>query len=238
MCTLVKQGNSALDSASIYFGQPGWCSGDLYEYRWGQGPEKVSVDLDAKLIGSRTKYEYAIGFSVRGNATHQPGTQTGVDAFRSETDLQVSPESLPALALGKNIVRFRQQSSGKVRITHTWKEVSDHHLPGRVVTASTDGASEVATLTPLLKWAAPADADSATRPVDYQVMVSLRSDCRWPLSTTLHRNVGSDKTEWKVPASFLNPGTRYYWKVRARNAAGDIGEWGSIFSFRTAAGAQ
>ena len=234
-CTLVKEGNSSLDSASISFGRHDWGSGDLYEYRWGQGPEHVSLDLDAKLIRSGTKYDYAIGFSISGNATHQPATQTGVDAFRSETDLQVSPESLPALALGKNTIRFRQQSSGKVRITHTWKELDGHHPPGRVVKAvETDSAS----LTPVLKWSAPADADSAGKPVDYQVMVSLRPDCRWPLSTTLHRNVGSDKTEWKIPASFLNPGTQYYWKVRARNAAGDIGEWGDVFSFKTAAGAR
>jgi hypothetical protein len=100
------------------------------------------------------------------------------------------------LALGKNTIRFRQQSSGKVRITHTWKELDGHHPPGRVVKAvETDSAS----LTPVLKWSAPADADSAGKPVDYKVMVSLRPDCRWPLSTTLHRNVGSDKTEWKIP---------------------------------------
>jgi hypothetical protein len=69
-------------------------------------------------------------------------------------------------------------------------------------------------------------------------MVSLRPDCRWPLSTTLHRNVGSAKTEWQVPASFLNSGTTYYWKVRARNERGDIGDWGTVFSFKTAAGAK
>ena len=238
-CTLVKQGNSGLDSASMSFGRHGWETGDLYVYRWGKGPEPVSLDLDPKLSGGAAQYDYSIGFAISGNGTRQPTTQTGVDAFRSETDLQVSPESLPALSLGKNVIRFRQQSSGKVRITHTWKEVAGHRPPGQIVNAVEAGdAREVASLTPVLKWAAPAASDAMARPVDYQVMVSLRPDCRWPLSTTLHRNVGSARTEWQVPASFLNPGTEYYWKVRARNAAGDVGEWGSVFSFKTAAGAR
>ena len=88
---------------------------------------------------------------------------------------------------------------------------------------------EVSTLTPRLQWAAPGDPDVT----DYQVMVCLRPDCRWPLSTTLQQNVGSAETGWNVPASFLNPGTTYYWKVRARNSRGVIGDWGQVFRFRT-----
>jgi len=94
---------------------------------------------------------------------------------------------------------------------------------------------EVATLTPVLKWSPAVEGDPAA---DYQVMVSLRPDCRWPLSTTLHQNVGSAQTEWKVPTSFLNPGTAYYWKVRSRSNRGDIGEWGTVFSFKTSNNAK
>ena len=234
-CTLVKQGDSGLDSASVYFGRPQWASGDLYEYRWGQGPQKVSVDLDAKLLKSGVPYKYSIGFAIRGNAAGKPPSQAGVDAFRSETDLQVSPHSLPALSLGKNTIVFRQESSQpiKVRITHRWREIQDRRPPATIGKAmSPASGAEVASLTPVLTWAPEASA------TDYQVMVSLRPDCRWPLSTTLHRNVGSAKTEWQVPASFLNSGTTYYWKVRARNERGDIGDWGTVFSFKTAAGAK
>jgi hypothetical protein len=97
---------------------------------------------------------------------------------------------------------------------------------------------EVASLAPTLKWLPAADPDAADKVVDYQVMVSLRSDCRWPLAPTLHENVGSEKTVWKVPATFLNPGATYYWRVRARNSRGDIGEWGPIFKFNTAGDAR
>ncbi len=93
-------------------------------------------------------------------------------------------------------------------------------------------------LAPVLKWAPAVDPDPSETVVDYQVMVSLRPDCRWPLSPTLWQNVGSEKTEWAVPASFLNPDTTYYWKVRARDSRGDIGEWSPIFQFRTTENAK
>ena len=237
-CTLVKEGNSSFDAASIFFGTPNWGRGDLYEYRWGSGAQKVSLDLDSKILRAHSPYGYLIGFGIAASAHNKPATQTGIDAFRSETDLQVAPESLPALSLGKNTIRFRQQSNGKVRITYRWKEVVGRRPPGKVETpTSPRNGGEVSSLTPLLKWAPPSDIADADKVVDYQVMVSLRPDCRWPLSTTLHQNVGSPKTEWKVPSSFLNPGTTYYWRVRARNSRGDIGDWGPAFSFRTAANA-
>jgi hypothetical protein len=234
-CTLVKEGGSGRDSAHISFGPPDWESGNLYTYRWGEGSRPVSLDLDSKIQRAGTPYSYEIGFTVRGNAQSKPPTQAGVDAFRSETDLQVSPHSLPALSLGKNTVRFRQQLPAKVRITHRWREISDRRPPGVVTVAVAAGdGRELSTLAPVLKWSSPAGSNAA----DYQVMVSLRPDCRWPLSTTLHQNVGSARTEWTVPAGFLNPATTYYWKVRARSGDGDAGEWGSVFSFRTAAGAR
>ncbi len=239
-CTLVKEGFSSLDMASVYFGQPGWDSAALHTFRWDKGSETVNLDLDQKLTEEGAAYIYEIGFALRGNAESKPPTQAGVERFRSVTDLQVSPHSLPALALGKNTIRFWSQSGGavKVRITHRWREVSGRRPPGRVLSAINPGdGAEVASLTPTLKWQPPSDRGATDNVVDYQVMVSLRPDCRWPLSTTLYRNVGSDTPEWKVPESFLNPGTTYYWKVRARNSRGDIGDWGKIFHFRTAGNA-
>jgi len=153
-CTLSKQGDSSLDTASISFGNPGWDSADLYEYRWGRGPQSVSLDLDSKLRNSASSYQYAIGFSMRGNAGSKPPTQSGLEAFRSETDLQVSANSLPALALGKNTVHFRSQSSNpiRVKITHRWKESYDGP-PDKIKSAIDPGeGQEIATLTPILKW--------------------------------------------------------------------------------------
>ena len=237
--TLLKEGSSSLDAVAIYFGEPNWGSADLYEYRSGGGAQNVSIDLDSKLLHSHSNYHYSIGFGIGANADNKPVTQTGLDAFRSETDLQVAPESLPALSLGTNSIRFRQQSNAKVRVTYRWREINGPRLPGKVL-APVNPASggEVASLTPILQWSPTEGATGADKVVDYQVMVSLRPDCRWPLSTTLHQNVGSANTEWKVPAGFLNPGTTYYWKVRARDARGNISDWGAVFTFKTAEGAK
>ncbi len=240
-CTLVKEGSSSLDLARIFFGKPAFDSGGVYTFEWHKGAKKVDLDLDSKISESGVIYKYEIGFALRGNASTRPETQAGVDAFRSVTDLQVSPESLPALSLGRNTIHFWHESTGltKVRITYRWKEIDNRHLPCEVQAAEAprDG-NVVDSLTPTLRWVPTHDPDSSVKIVDYQVLVSLRPDCRWPLSPTLWQNVGSDKAEWKVPATFLNPGTTYYWKVRARSSRGDVGDWGPIFRFQTAQNAR
>ncbi|MCW5979163.1 MAG: hypothetical protein KIT09_13890 [Bryobacteraceae bacterium] len=238
--TLVKEGSAGRDSASVFFGQPGWEYGDLYEFRWGEGSRTVEVDLDSRLRRGGAVYEYGIGFAIRGNAESRPPAQAGVEAFRSVTDLQVSPHSLPALALGRNTVRFRSESrDARIRITHRWREIDGQHPPRPVDAAVSPGdGGQAAGFAPTLRWAPTTDPDPGDMVVDYQVMVSLRPDCRWPLSPSLHRNVGAAKTEWKLPSSFLNPGTTYYWKVRARDSHGNIGAWSRPFRFTTAGDAK
>jgi len=231
-CTLVKEGASPLDQARMSFGRGDY----LYDFQFGTGSRDVEVDLDSAILKHAPVYDYSIEFAVRGNANSQPPTQAGVDAFRSVTDLQVSPHSLPALKLGKNLVHYWDESQGPrtVRITHRWREIADGRPPANTMAAMApaDGG-EVQTLEPTLKWNAPGAAEPGTPPADYQVMVCFKPDCRWPVSPTLYRNVGSAKTEWKVPATFLNPATSYYWKVRGRDRDGRIGEWSRTFVFTT-----
>lgn len=234
-CTLLKEGNSSLDQAAIFFGSPGWGPGNLYTFRWGKGSQTVELDLDANVLRQANPFQYTLGFNLRGNAKANPPTQAGVERFRLVTDLQVSPHSLPALALGRNQVRFWTESGEpvKARITHRWREVTDRKPPeAAAAPVSPAEGAETASLAPTLKWQPVAGAS------DYQVMVSLRPDCRWPLSPSTHQNVGKATPEWTLPASFLNPGATYYWKVRARNPRGDIGPWSRVFRFTTAAGAR
>jgi hypothetical protein len=231
-CTLVKEGASSLDQAAIFFGQPGWEGGNLFTFRWDKGTKEVEMDLDSLILRESATHQYVIGFNLRGNARANPPTQAGLARLRSVTDVQLSPHSLPALQLGRNVVRISSQSDAplKLRITHRWREVADRQAPEAVSAAvnPADGATADG-LAPLLRWQA------VPRATDHQVMVSLRPDCRWPLASTLHQNTGSGQPEWKVPAGFLNPGTTYYWKVRARDGEGLIGGWSRVFSFRTSA---
>ncbi|MEA2064194.1 MAG: fibronectin type III domain-containing protein, partial [Gemmatimonadota bacterium] len=234
-------GRSGNDMAGVYFGTPGWSQPDLYNFRWGAGTKDIALDLDYRILDKAPAYDYKVGFALKANGEADPVTQSGISWFKSVTDLQVSPHSLPALSLGENIIRYRNDSpgsAGKVRITHTWRETSGNHAPGTVTVGLSPGpGGTVKKLTPTLKWEPAIDEDSGDVDRDeitgYQVMVSLRPDCRWPVSMTLYRNVGSEKCEWKVPESFLNPGTTYYWRVRARDSRGAVGKWGEVFSFNT-----
>jgi len=235
-CRLIKQDDSR-GQASVFYGHPGHGAGGLYTFRWGSGTEDIELDLYPSILKDMPVYHYQIGFALKGSAKADPPTQAGVDWFKSVTDLQLSPHSLPALSRGRNVIRYRDSSagSGKVRITHKWREISDNTAPGRAAAAvSPKNGEEVGSLIPALEWQAAKDPDKGDSVSDYQVMVSLRPDCRWPLSPALHRSVGSADCRWKVPESFLNPGTTYYWKVRARDSRGAVGRWSEVFSFRTA----
>ncbi|MFH1069719.1 MAG: transglutaminase domain-containing protein [Candidatus Glassbacteria bacterium] len=237
-CTLLKDPGA---SASVFFGEPEWDNGNLYTYRWGSGPERIELDLDSDILRSASLYNYEVGFTVSGNSRRERKAQAGVEDFRLITDLQVSPHSLPALSRGKNAIKYRDRTQGaqKVRITHKWRERTDNTAPGKVRVALSPADGKVAeTLAPVLKWKPAADPDSGDKVADYQVLVSLRPDCRWPVSMSLWRNIGSAACEWQVPASFLNPGTVYYWKVRARDSRGAVGEWGDIFSFKVSPAAK
>lgn len=233
-CRLVKGGESG-EMAEVAFGGGGE-SDRLYNWQWGSGEQDIELDLGPSIMKAAPLYNYRMVFYFKSSAEND--SQSGVDAFRSVTDLQVSPHSLPALKLDGNVVRYRDSSEKPraVRITHTWREVSGNRPPSAPNAATVSG--EVKSLAPPLGWKAATDPDRGDSVTDYQVMVSLRPDCRWPLSPSLYRNVGSATTEWKVPESFLNPGTTYYWKVRARDSRGAIGPWSDVFSFRTSETAQ
>jgi len=239
-CRLIKE-DASKGQASVFYGHPGHGEGNLYTFRWGRGTQDIELDLYPNILKDMPVYHYQIGFALKGSARADPPTQAGVDWFKSVTDFQVSPHSLPALSKGRNVIRYQDNSTGprKVRITHKWREISDNTAPDRVTgVVSPKNSEEVNTLTPTLEWHAAKDPDKGDSVSDYQVIVSLRPDCRWPLSLSLYRSVGSAVCQWRVPESFLNPGTTYYWKVRARDSRGAVGQWGDVCNFKTSAKAK
>jgi hypothetical protein len=240
-CTLVRQGLTGNDVATITYGRPTYGAKSLFRYTRGKGAREVELSLDSQILGSGSVDSYAVGFSLKGDAGATPPTQSGLESFRLETDLQLSPHSLPALSLGKNVVRYRDSSGKKrrVRITHTWREIDDNTPPEPVTDILLPGNGKtVKTLTPTLKWKQAKDPDKSDTVPDYQVMVSLRPDCRWPVTPFLHQNAAPMATSWNVPEGYLNAGTNYYWKVRARDSRGAASAWSKIFSFKTAENAQ
>ena len=230
---ILKHGSQA----TIGFAGPGWGSGSqVYNFRWGQGAKELELDLDPSVLKNAPLYGYRMVFQFTDSGEEE--TRSGLEWFKTVTDLQVSPHSLPALKLGRNVIRWRSQdeSQGKVKVTYKWREKNDNTAPGSVSKA--DCPDSFSSLAPTLRWRAAKDPDKGDSVADYQVMVSLLPDCRWPVSMSLYRNVGGPDCQWTVPESFLNPGTTYYWRVRTRDSRGTVGQWGKIFSFKTTAGAE
>ncbi len=202
------------------------------------GNMDVDVNLDELLYptGERGRRHYAVRFEFTANEKNNPPTQTGVESLEMTTDIQCAPNSLPALSLGKNVIRYRDETPGshKVKITHIWRERSDNHPPQapQQAIAPQDGSSGNS-LAPLFKWHPAEDLDSQDEIAGYCIMISLDPKCRWPVSTSLLRETKSGKPEWKLDNGWLNRNTTYYWRVKAIDSREVQGKWGPPFRFTT-----
>ncbi|MDP6040662.1 MAG: fibronectin type III domain-containing protein [Candidatus Latescibacteria bacterium] len=198
------------------------------------GSIDAEIDLDEVLYpsGERGRHDHTLEFNFTANEKNNPPTQSGIESLEIVTDIQVAPNSLPALSRGKNVVRYRDEAQGlrKVRITHIWRERTDTYAPvipeKPIYPAEGQTISELA---PHFKWE-QADGDGIER---YCVRIALDSLCRWPVATALEKELVCD-AEWQLDAGWLNPDTAYYWRVKAMDKNGVWGDWGDVFSFRTA----
>lgn len=198
----------------------------------------IDVDLDEFLYpsGNPGNHLFGVSFRLYADEKNDPPTQTGVESIQMVADIQCAPNSLPTLSLGKNIIRYRDETPGphKVKVTHIWRERTDNHppRPPKKALYPEDGAV-VDELAPLFRWPAASDADKKDRIVDYYFTISLDPDCRWPLSTSLMTETGSTKPEWNLADGWLNRDTTYYWKVKAKDSRGVWGNWSPVFKFKT-----
>ncbi len=203
----------------------------------------AEIDLDRELFpsGERGRRDYSLEFNFTANEKNNPPTQSGLEEVELVADIQVSSYSLPALKLGRNVVRYRDETPGehKVKITHIWRERTDTHPPAAPSKAvyPAHGAT-VKELAPSFRWSAPSDPDKGDKVDNHCIIISWDPQCRWPLATALYKETGSGSPEWKIGAGWLNPDTIYYWKVMARDSRGAWSDWGPVFRFRTAPDAK
>ncbi|MFC2075771.1 transglutaminase domain-containing protein [candidate division KSB1 bacterium] len=214
-------------------------------YSWAYAAGECRAILDEKLSrdGEASSYSIRLTYNISANVAHKDmkpeypliyGGQSGLDYIKIAADIQVNPASLPALSLGENIIKYvdSTDSPHHLKITYKWREIDDQHTPEAPKSAkSPKTGSRVRGLAPKLEWTAAKDADG-DRIVNYRVQVSLRSDCAWPLVSSLDRDV-RDGAAFQVPEGWLNPQTTYYWRVRAEDEKGNFGPWSDIWSFST-----
>ncbi len=202
------------------------------------GTIELDVDLDETLYptGERGRHDYTLEFLFSADRGNDPPTQTGIESVELVTEIQVAPNSLPALSRGRNIIRYRDETPGehKLRITHIWRERSDNNppsAPGGALYPPAGGRSR--DLAPLFRWREAKDKDKGDKLANHWISISFDPQCRWPLATAMMKVTGSGRAEWKLPAGWLNRDTTYYWKVKAQDSRGVWGPWSRVYSFST-----
>lgn len=233
---LHKGGDSRYDRLSLQLsvGEGGFRRHTLWQAE-GTGDFQVDLPLDEHFLREEFPPVYRYSLQVQAMAAYDAPTpvQTGIDELELVTDIQVAPESLPRLSLGRNQVRYWDESpeGRKVKITFIYEENHDNAPPEPPrLKRPADGAT-VRSLAPTLTWepAHDPDGDPVT---DYYIIVSPNPKCIWPVSANFEGSLGP-VTRFAVPEGWLLPGATYYWRVRAMDAHGHWGRWSPIRSFRT-----
>jgi hypothetical protein len=243
-----KGGTGGLDEASLSASLDPVTGGGSSLWRmksWAYGAGDYRAHLDEKLVNQGPIAAYNISAAYYLSAARaepsEPdnpilvyGGQAAIDYIKISLDLQVNAGSLPALSLGKNVIRYTDETAGphRLKVTYKWREIDDQHLPDAPKNAKAPkNGSRIRGLTPELQWTPASDTDG-DKIVNYRIQVSYRPDCAWPVCASLDRDVRSGTT-FTVPEGWLNPKTTYYWRVRAEDEKGNFSPWSDIWKFTT-----
>jgi hypothetical protein len=155
------------------------------------------------------------------------GSAAGIDAITIENDLQMARLSLPALELGDNRVSYFDESKAgrAVRVIFDWAERTVPLSAAPTVVSPADGAAVEGTRV-AFQWRGAGKEISASH-----FQLSGEPDMRFALSPAFDVTL-EGKSEFTMPAEgLLNPGVRYYWRVRSKLRAGVWGAWSPTWSF-------
>jgi hypothetical protein len=195
------------------------------------GAQECTVDFDERLSPpGHPMYEYFIAVEMK---------DASLQSVELDNDVQMAMLAMPELTLGDNSVVYTDDSPGErtVKVTHRWVERSAWHPPAApaVALSPRDGAQVEGTKV-RFRWS-PAKTAPSTHIDYYRIQLSDRPDMRWPLSTNFDKLLinSSEMNAWTIPAGLLNPGTSYYWRVRAKSYRDVWGPWSRTWSFRCAA---
>ena len=213
----------------------------LWDY-WAAGMGDSRAVLDDKMLkdGLQATYEMEIAYTISVDAAHLNvpaafplvyGERSGLDAVKVVVDLQLNPGSLPALSLGKNVVRYTDESAAgrEVKVTYKWRERQGGKPEAPAGAVFPEDGALIDNSSPRLEWR-PARHPEGARIVAYRFQLSLRPDCAWPLSPNFDREI-REAESFPAPAGWLNPGATYHWRVAAEHENGNVSPWSKVFSF-------
>jgi len=200
----------------------------------GAEPSELKANLD-EFFPNKGPARYAYFLRVDLFAKSNP-SGAGLESLALENDLQMASLSLPSLELGENHITYGDETAGRqaVRVTFDWIERTDSSPLAVLITPEfprENGKVEGTQFT--FKWTVPQGADEI---VDYHFQLSNEPTIRWALSPNFDKLIS--RTKDKATASYtiahaglLNPGQRYYWRVRAQDERGVWGPWSPTWSF-------
>ena len=217
------------DRLSISVGHDGEAWQTIWEAgATGEAEDEIVFD---ELLSPRERPQYAYYLRVEMEAAQTPSS-VRLEAITFETDLQMAALAMPELEAGRNTVRYVDETEGarQVKITHGWVERPSWHPPAAPrPTVPAEGAALQGTQV-RFAWERPAGSDGDDI-VQYRIQLSAHQDMRWYLSPNFDRLV-SKGTQWLTPyVGLLNPGSPYFWRVRAKDAKGVWGPWSRPRSF-------
>jgi hypothetical protein len=229
-------------SAQVEPGDKGALSFSADGQKWtllgpiASGETKVGLDPQFPNQGPAL-YRYFVKVELQAAG---PGRRTGIDAIAFENDLQMAALALPSLQVGENTVSYSDETREphSARLTWRWVERSGPPLPAAPAgaVAPADG-SEVEGTRVRFQWT-PVPAPGGLAITDYHFQLSDREDFKWGLSPNFDKLL-SLSNQGDVPgaahtlpeAGLLNPGRRYYWRVRAKDNREAWGPWSRVWSF-------
>lgn len=206
------------------------------------GSFKDSINLQSKLSfiveGIKVPYyEYYLKYVFyRTDALDS----CGIDSLFVENTFQISRFIMPTLRKGINTLSYEDSNGNDtnrhVELRIDWQESFENRPPNPP--SNPIFPLKNATVDSLyfgFKWSQSTDPDG-DEIIDYEFMLSNRSDMIYPLSSNFNMYVsaleGPIKPYFKVKETgWLNDSETYYWKVRAKDSRGAWGDWSDVWSF-------
>jgi hypothetical protein len=194
-------------------------------------PGEIDASLDALFPSpGDPAYEYFVKAEFL--AKRNPGA-VGLESLSIENDLQMAPLAMPSLRLGVNTIAYTDETSEPhaVLATFDWVERSSW-MPPLAPTAAVspaDGAGMEGTQVQF-QWKDAQDAGGG-KVADYHFELSDEPGMRWALSPAFDvQTKGVTSFALRSPG-LLNPGQRYFWRVRAKSEQGAWGPWSKTWTF-------
>lgn len=194
------------------------------------GRRRFEVDLDDFLYPGRDQcaWEHEVHVLMGVYSGHEEATTTALTDLEVKTEFQVASRSLPALKMGTNRIDILHQTPAErpftARVTHIWTERHGIEVGKPPIPLTPLDAEEGV----CFQWKGREDGDES-----YYFQLSPHHLCAFALSPNFDLDLRDPTLEFVVEKGWLNPKTRYYWRVRAKSRHGLWGPWCAIQSFVT-----